>query len=271
MMSCTRSLCARLPVLISKRRARFHCRWVDFRAGRVSPNLKTGPPKYSGGGRTGDSRTGGSEGMDRSRGRWPGRPSHPCRSADGLQRALDVLATHGHGWLVLGAGSRLVPSDRGLRVPVLNLSGNLGLWELDLDGAVAGGGANVAQVCRAAARTGMSGIDHLMGTGSSVGGAVQASSHGHLQLAGVLDWVDVGRPADRWNGSDSLTVVPEEVESDSTSTGGWWFEPASNWWVTSVYPHRPRFPCATGIEDNDNPVRPSPFSSIPSARERSRC
>jgi len=117
-----------------------------------------------------------------------------CRSADGLQRALDVLATHGQGWLVLGAGSRLVPSDRGLRVPVLNLSGNLGLWELDLDGAVAGGGANVAQVCRAAARTGMSGIDHLMGTGSSIGGAVQAASHGHLQLAGVLDWVDVGRP-----------------------------------------------------------------------------
>ena len=117
-----------------------------------------------------------------------------CRSADGLQRALDVLASHGHRWLVLGAGSRLVPSDRGLRVPVLNLSGNLGLWELDLDGAVAGGGANVAQVCRAAARTGLSGIEDLVGTGSSIGGAVHAASLGQLQIAGILDWVDVGRP-----------------------------------------------------------------------------
>ena len=81
-------------------------------------------------------------------------------------------------------------------------------------------------------------------------------------------WAD---RADQWKGSDSLTVGLEETESDSTSTGGWWFEPASNWWVTSVHRHRPRFLCATGIEDNDNPVRPSPFSSIPSAPERSRC
>lgn len=123
-----------------------------------------------------------------------------CRSADGLQRALDVLATHGQNWLVLGAGSRLVPSDRGLRVPVLNLSGNLGLWELDLDGAVAGGGANLAQVCRAAARTGLSGIERFLDAGSSVGGAVHAATHGQLQLAGILDWVDLarpGRPAER--------------------------------------------------------------------------
>ncbi len=117
-----------------------------------------------------------------------------CRSADGLQRALEVLATHGQGWLVVGSGSRLVPPDRGLRVPLLNLSGTLGLWELDLDGAVAGGGANMAQVCRAAARTGMSGLDSLMTTGSSVGGAVHAATTGHLQLAGILDWVELARP-----------------------------------------------------------------------------
>jgi UDP-N-acetylmuramate dehydrogenase len=117
-----------------------------------------------------------------------------CRSADGLQRALDVLATHGQRWLVLGAGSRLVPPDRGLRSPVLNLSGSLGLWELDLDGAVAGGGANLAQLSRAAARTGLSGTEGLIGAGSSVGGAVQAACKGHLQLAALLDWLEVARP-----------------------------------------------------------------------------
>ena len=117
-----------------------------------------------------------------------------CRSADGLQRALDVLATHGQTWLVLGSGSRLVPPDRGLRVPVLNLSGGLGLWELDLDGAVAGGGANLAQLCRAAERTGLSGTENLMDTGSSVGGAVHAATKGNLRLAPVLDWVELARP-----------------------------------------------------------------------------
>lgn len=117
-----------------------------------------------------------------------------CRSADGLQRALDVLATHGQTWLVLGAGSRLVPPDRGLRVPVLNLSGGLGLWELDLDGAVAGGGANMAQLCRAAARTGLAGTEALLAIGSSVGGAVVAAAQEHLQLAPLLDWVEFARP-----------------------------------------------------------------------------
>jgi UDP-N-acetylenolpyruvoylglucosamine reductase len=117
-----------------------------------------------------------------------------CRSADGLQRALDVFATHGQMWMVLGAGSRLVPPDRGLRVPVLNLSGGLGLWELDLDGAVAGGGANLAQLCRAAERTGLSGTENLVDTGSSVGGAVHAATRGDLRLAPVLDWVDLAQP-----------------------------------------------------------------------------
>ena len=117
-----------------------------------------------------------------------------CRSADGLQRVIDLLATHGQPWVVLGAGSRLVPPDRGLRVPVINLSGNLGLWELDLDGAVAGGGANLAQVCRAAARTGIGGIEALFAAASSVGGVVHAAVHDLFPLAGMLDWVDLARP-----------------------------------------------------------------------------
>jgi len=87
-----------------------------------------------------------------------------------------------------------VPPDRGLRVPVLNLSGGLGLWELDLDGAVAGGGANLAQLCRAAERTGLSGTESLLETGSSVGGAVHAATKGNLRLAPVLDWVELARP-----------------------------------------------------------------------------
>jgi UDP-N-acetylmuramate dehydrogenase len=117
-----------------------------------------------------------------------------CRSADGLLRALDVLATHGQKWLVLGAGSRLVPPDRGLRIPVLNLSGNLGLWELDLDGAVAGAGANLAQLSRAAARTGMMGADEFTTSGSSVGGAVHAAVQGDVRIAPFLDWLEFARP-----------------------------------------------------------------------------
>jgi UDP-N-acetylmuramate dehydrogenase len=79
-------------------------------------------------------------------------------------------------------------------VPVLNLSGNLGLWELDLDGVVAGAGANMAQLSRAAARTGMSSAEELTSTGSSVGGAVHAAAHGDLRIAPLLDWLELARP-----------------------------------------------------------------------------
>jgi len=117
-----------------------------------------------------------------------------CRSADGLQRALDLLTAYGREWLVVGSGSRLVPPDYGLRVPILNLSGNLGLWELDVDGAVASSGANLAQVCRAAARSGLGGFGALMAASGTVGGAVHSAHRGHFPLAGVLEWADLARP-----------------------------------------------------------------------------
>lgn len=117
-----------------------------------------------------------------------------CRSADGLQRALDLLAAYGRDWLVLGSGSRLVPSDYGLRVPVVNLSGNLGLWELDVGGTVAWSGANLAQVCRAAARSGLAGFDALVAASGTVGGAIHAAQRGHFPLGSVLEWADLARP-----------------------------------------------------------------------------
>jgi UDP-N-acetylmuramate dehydrogenase len=117
-----------------------------------------------------------------------------CRSADGLQRALDLLVAYGQDWLVMGSGSRLVPSDYGLRVPILNLSGNLGLWELDVDGAVASSGANLAQVCRAAARSGLGGFGALMAASGTVGGAVHSAHRGHFPLGGILEWTDLARP-----------------------------------------------------------------------------
>ncbi len=117
-----------------------------------------------------------------------------CRSADGLRRALDLLASYGLGWVVVGSGSRLVPSDYGLRVPVLNLSGNLGLWELDVAGAVAWSGANLAQVCRAATRSGIGGFDALTAASGTIGGTIHAACSGHFPLGGVLEWTDMARP-----------------------------------------------------------------------------
>lgn len=104
----------------------------------------------------------------------------------------------------------MVPSDNGVRVPIINLSGNLGLWELDMEGAVAWSGANLAQVCRAAARTGLGGIDALMTASGTVGGAVHAAQRGHFPLRNILEWADIVRP-----GSEVERVTPEIREDTS--------------------------------------------------------
>jgi UDP-N-acetylmuramate dehydrogenase len=192
MMSCTRSLCARHPY--NKQTV---CQYSKEGRGTLTDrrvSLKTDLRSLQEGGEPEihervDLRAWTALGVG-----GPADLLIRCRSADGLQRALDLLAAYGHDWLVVGSGSRLVPSDYGLRVPVLNLSGNLGLWELDVDGAVASSGANLAQVCRAAARSGLGGFGALMAASGTVGGAVHSAHRGHFPLGGVLEWVDLARP-----------------------------------------------------------------------------
>lgn len=139
-----------------------------------------------------------------------------CYSDDGVRDALDLTASHGFGWVVLGGGSRLVTPDRGVRVPVLSLTGEVARWQVDADGMVAGGGANMAQVCRAASRIGLSGLEHLGPEQHCVGGLVAASATGVANLSGLLDWVELQRPGDsveRWTATATRPVPePEELE-----------------------------------------------------------
>lgn len=128
-----------------------------------------------------------------------------CHSEDAVQESLDLAAAHGLAWVTLGGGSRLVPPDRGIGVPVLSLTGTLGRWELELDGLVAGGGANLAQVCRAASRNGLYGLDKLGDGDHSIGGIVRAAAAGALDAEGVFDWVEFrcpGGASRRWRAAD---------------------------------------------------------------------
>lgn len=132
-----------------------------------------------------------------------------CYSENGVRDALDLTASHGFGWVVLGGGSRLITPDGGVRVPVLSLTGELARWQVEADGLVAGGGANMAQVCRAASRVGLSGVEHLGTEQHSVGGLVAASATGFTNLSGFLDWIELQRPGDtieRWTASNARPV-----------------------------------------------------------------
>ena len=132
-----------------------------------------------------------------------------CQSSESVQDIVDLLASHGISWIVLGAGSRLVVPDAGLRVPVLNLTGDLARWEVDLDGLIAGAGAKLTQVGGSVARAGLSGMERLFGAPGSVGGAVwSALTRAGEDLTSVLEWSDIvspGKPQARM-GVGSLDV-----------------------------------------------------------------
>lgn len=112
-----------------------------------------------------------------------------------LTDALDLLASHGLRWLVVGAGSRLVVPDDGVRVPVVSLTADLAGWSIDLDGVEAGGGARLRTIGGALARAGLSGLERLFGTRGSVGGILSSVLRGGERvLAGLVEWAEVARP-----------------------------------------------------------------------------
>lgn len=127
-----------------------------------------------------------------------------CHNAISVAATLDLAASHGLGWVVLGSGSRIIAPDGGIRVPVVSSTGELARWKVEVDGIEAGAGANLAQVCRAARRTGLSGLESLDFGNHTVGGMIRAAIDGVVDLGSVLDWIDFQAPGSgplRWHAS----------------------------------------------------------------------
>ena len=74
---------------------------------------------------------------------------------------------------VMGKGSNLLISDRGVNCPVIMLSADMGRIDFSEDGrAIVGSGAALISVCREAADRALSGLEFAYGIPGSVGGAV---------------------------------------------------------------------------------------------------
>lgn len=97
--------------------------------------------------------------------------------------------------VVLGRGSNVVVSDRGIEGLVIRLGTQFGAIEVKTDGRiVAGGGTPLPRLARAAATASRAGLGFYVGIPGSVGGAVQMNAGGHgsdtaavLEVAVVLD------------------------------------------------------------------------------------
>jgi UDP-N-acetylmuramate dehydrogenase len=118
-----------------------------------------------------------------------------CSTASAGQRAIDLLTSHGLRWLVLGAGSRIVAPDRGLRVPLLHLAGELQRSAVEDGGVIVGAGAKLAQLSGSLARSGSPELDRLIGEPGSAGGDLRAAALGEPSaLIDLAEWIEVARP-----------------------------------------------------------------------------
>ncbi len=91
---------------------------------------------------------------------------------DDVRHALRFAEREQMPVTVLGAGTHLLVTERGFRGVVLKLDGALRRVEFHGHEAVAGAGAEVFALVRAAAALSLGGLTHLVGTSGTVGGAL---------------------------------------------------------------------------------------------------
>lgn len=95
---------------------------------------------------------------------------------------------------ILGNGSNLLVSDRGIEGAVLSLSG-LNKIEIDGENVTAGAGASLTALCVAAAKEGLEGLEFAYGIPGTVGGALfmNAGAYGG-EMADVVTSAEVLTP-----------------------------------------------------------------------------
>jgi UDP-N-acetylmuramate dehydrogenase len=103
------------------------------------------------------------------------------RSMDELRAVVGWLFAERMPYVVLGQGSNVLISDRGVRGIVLKIGKGLDRVKFEDDYVTAQAGAGLPHLARAAATHGLSGLEFAAGIPASVGGAVvmNAGAHGH--------------------------------------------------------------------------------------------
>lgn len=100
-------------------------------------------------------------------------------SIDNLKRALEVIKDSNIKWTVIGRGSNLLVTDKGIEGAVIKLGS--GLNELEVEGTrvTAGGGLSLVNFAMTISRKGLSGLEFAGGIPGSIGGAVYMNAGAH--------------------------------------------------------------------------------------------
>lgn len=100
-------------------------------------------------------------------------------SIDNVKKAIDVIKNSGVKWTVIGRGSNLLVSDKGIEGAVIKLGS--GLDDLKIEGTkvTAGGGLSLVNFAITISRKGLSGLEFAGGIPGSTGGAVYMNAGAH--------------------------------------------------------------------------------------------
>jgi UDP-N-acetylmuramate dehydrogenase len=109
-----------------------------------------------------------------------------------LTQLLGWAAAEGLEVGIVGSGSNMLVSDRGVRGLVLKLGGALSAIERQGSRVVCGGGARLPSAAAKAAGWGLTGLEFGINIPGTVGGAVKMNANAYGgELGRVLEWVDV--------------------------------------------------------------------------------
>ncbi|RSD28108.1 UDP-N-acetylmuramate dehydrogenase [Mesobacillus subterraneus] len=100
-------------------------------------------------------------------------------SIENLKKAIDVIKSSAVKWTVIGRGSNLLVSDKGIEGAVIKLGSGIDDLEIDGTKVTAGGGLSLVNFAITISRKGLSGLEFAGGIPGSIGGAVYMNAGAH--------------------------------------------------------------------------------------------
>ena len=102
----------------------------------------------------------------------PAKEYYKIETIDGLKQVLELLGDRRDEMLILGNGSNLLVSEKGIDIPVIDMRTATDKIEIDGTTVKAGAGAVLSKVSSEAAEAGLTGLEFAFGIPGTVGGAV---------------------------------------------------------------------------------------------------
>ncbi|OGX68597.1 MAG: UDP-N-acetylenolpyruvoylglucosamine reductase [Paenibacillus sp. RIFOXYA1_FULL_44_5] len=96
-----------------------------------------------------------------------------------LQKVMQMIGQYQAPWLIIGRGSNMLISDKGIRGVVIHLNKGFDHVAYNDDGVTAGAAFSLIKLCVLAGKQGLTGLEFASGIPGTVGGAVYMNAGAH--------------------------------------------------------------------------------------------